>query len=82
MVATETLMLVEHPQEDIKDRVASIVGAGFAVDVKQDDIGTVGNGLVDVGTDGGITQFARIKEGNSLAGVALVVARFDVGQKV
>ncbi|MNQ59776.1 hypothetical protein D3C85_740370 [compost metagenome] len=82
VIAAEAPVLVEHAQEYVEDRVAGIVGAGFAVDVEQDDIGGIGHGLVDVGADHGIAQLVAIEEAHGLFAVAQGITRFDVGQQV
>ena len=82
MIATETQVLVEYPQEYVKDRVAGIVGAGLAVDIEQDDIGRVGDGLVDVCADHAVAHFLLVKEGDCGLAVALTVMGFDVGKQV
>ncbi|MCY1354413.1 hypothetical protein D9M69_407890 [compost metagenome] len=82
MVAAESLVLVEHAQEDIEDRVAGIVGARLAVDVEQDDISAIGNGFVDICANHRIAHLAGIEEGNSVTGIPLGIPSLDVGQQV
>ena len=82
MIATETQVLVEYPQEYVKDRVTGIVGAGLAVDIEQDDIGGVGDGLVDVCADHTVAHFLLVKEGDCGLAVAFTVMGFDVGKQV
>ena len=82
MVAAETLVFVEHAQEDVEDRVTCVVGASFAVDVEQNDIGAVGYRLVDVGADHGVAHFVLVEEGNGALAVASGIMGFDVGQQV
>ena len=82
VVAAEALVLVEYAQKDVEDRVTGIVGAGFAVDVEQNDIGAVGYRLVDVGADHGVAHFVLVEEGNGALAVASGIMDFDVGQQV
>ncbi|MCY1286006.1 hypothetical protein D9M69_383460 [compost metagenome] len=82
VVAAEPLMLIENTQEDIEDRVASVVGTRLAVDVEQNNIGAIGNGLVDICANHRIAQLVGIEEGNSIADVALSIPSPDVGQQV
>ena len=78
MVATKALMLVEHPQEYVEDRITGIVGTGFGVDVKEDDIGRGRRGFLYVGADHGVAQFVLIKELDGLPGIALPIVGFLV----
>ncbi len=82
VVAAESLMLVENAQEDIKDRIASVVGTRLAVDVEQDDIGAIGDRLVDICANHRIAQLVGIEEGNSVASVTLGIPSPDVSQQV
>src|SRR5690606_27623658 len=82
MVATEALVFVEDPQEDVEYGVACVVGAGLAVDIEQDDVGWGVGSFLHVCADHGVAQLALVKETIRLAWVALGVVGLDVGQQV
>jgi hypothetical protein len=79
---TEALVLVKNTQENVKDRIARIVGAGFGINIEQDDVGRRGGCLLNIRPYHGITQLVLVKKIYRRLGVAMGVIGFFVFQKI